>query len=179
METEAERVKRMNMEQDAEKHPIPGRRGPRVFHWEDVDGFRLHTNVTRDQVKDMWDMYSASQRWFDSFHNEWDVCTEFDADAIPDGIAEDTFSDFHGDPHETIYIEYCAKQGVEQDAEQGSTLPPVPLASQEGTDNLWREDLMAVHDGGEEFHYTFDPPPLKTVLNLRYGLSPSEIYNEP
>jgi hypothetical protein len=70
IETDDERIKQENMEQDAAKHPIPRHCGPRVFHWDAVDAFCLHTNVARSQVEDMWDMYSSSQQRFDSFHNE-------------------------------------------------------------------------------------------------------------
>jgi hypothetical protein len=125
----------------------------------------------------MWDMYSLSQRRFDSFHNEWDLCMEFDPDSNPDGLADDTFSDYYGDPDETIYIEHCAKQGADQPSTVPHSSNPSVLPAQH--DNIWCEDLMAVYDAGEEFHYAFDPPALKTVLYSRYGFSPSEIYDEP
>ena len=60
-ENEVDTQKRQNREREAEAHLPPGRQGPVVFQWHDVDGFRVRTRVFRAYVETMWDGYAKSQ----------------------------------------------------------------------------------------------------------------------
>jgi hypothetical protein len=37
----------------------------------------MRQHVFRSQVDDVWDSYNSNQRRYDSFNDEWDICTEF------------------------------------------------------------------------------------------------------
>ena len=80
-ETAQDRRKRANLEKASAGRQCPGHRGPAVYCWEpDDNGFRVRTLQTRKQVEDVWTIYSAQQKVFDSFANEWDCCTLFGDD---------------------------------------------------------------------------------------------------
>jgi hypothetical protein len=108
-ENAAQRQRRESREEAQRKHQCPGSssKAPLVFHWEvDVEtGIRMRTQVYRAAVDQIWAGYSNKQRVFDWFHNEWDVCSEFDPDAkCPDGDdVDDDMVDFDMgnviDPH--------------------------------------------------------------------------------
>lgn len=34
----------------------------------------------REAVEQYWENYSNKERYYDAYHNEWDICTEFDPD---------------------------------------------------------------------------------------------------
>ena len=57
-------------------------KAPVVFHWEEdqATGIRMRTRVSRNAVDQMWEQYSNKQCYFNAYHNEWDVCMEFDPD---------------------------------------------------------------------------------------------------
>ena len=54
--------------------------------WTDDDnhGFLLCTRVPRGEVNNFWDEFTDSQKRFNSFENEWDLCEEFDPKAQTD-----------------------------------------------------------------------------------------------
>ncbi|THG92638.1 hypothetical protein EW145_g8643, partial [Phellinidium pouzarii] len=75
------RAKREQREKDAEKKNFPGKKGARVFEWEESEtraGVLIRVPVSRASVEDIWDNYRASQKRYDGFRNEWDLCNEFD-----------------------------------------------------------------------------------------------------
>jgi len=99
-ESADQRQRREAREQAQKDHPLPGRssKAPLVFHWEEDEktGVRMRTQVYRNAVDQFWDSYSNRQRHFDSYYNEWDVCTEFDPEAkYPDGDSDDDADDFY------------------------------------------------------------------------------------
>jgi hypothetical protein len=100
-EDAAQKQRREAREAAQARHRCPGRssKAPHVFHWEeDIEtGIRMRTQVSRAAVDQFWACYSNKQRVFDWYHNEWDVCTEFDPDAkYPDGDdVDDDVDDFY------------------------------------------------------------------------------------
>jgi hypothetical protein len=45
-------------------------------------GFRFRRQVLRGDVAKLWEEYTPSQRQYNGFSDEWDICSEFDLDAI-------------------------------------------------------------------------------------------------
>jgi hypothetical protein len=73
---------RLARQRDSEHFPIPGRRGPRVFRWEEIDDFLMRVPVSRNEVDSIWEDYAHSQMRYNAFDREWDLCREFDSSAI-------------------------------------------------------------------------------------------------
>jgi hypothetical protein len=101
-ETPINKQRREGREQAQASHPVPGKGSgaPSVFHWEEdpETGVRMRTRVSRGAVGQFWSSYSNKQRVYDWFHNEWDVCSEFDPETkYPDGEDDDDddFDDFY------------------------------------------------------------------------------------
>jgi hypothetical protein len=92
-ESPADRASRLQRVQAQEHCLAPGRRGPVVFIWMDVDGFRIRTRANRGEVDQWWDTYGNSQKIYNAFRNEWDVCTEFDPDSTIDNEFDDDDDD--------------------------------------------------------------------------------------
>jgi hypothetical protein len=77
-ESAKDRVTRLNRASANKTHQQPGRKGPRVFYWEEIDGFRIRTLWTRPETEMNYDVYKNSQRIYDAFSNAWDCCSEFE-----------------------------------------------------------------------------------------------------
>ena len=76
---------------------VPGKKGATVFQWELVDDFRLRINIGHSTASEIWASYPGGQKRYDSFTDEWDICTEFDPTAPPeDDILEIDFDDDDG-----------------------------------------------------------------------------------
>jgi hypothetical protein len=73
-----DRATRLNRAKANKTHQQPGRKGPRVFYWEEIDGFRIRTLWTRNETEGNFDSYKNSQRIYDAFSNAWDCCSEFE-----------------------------------------------------------------------------------------------------
>lgn len=89
-ETPLQTQKRLSMERAHARQSVPGSKGPSVWHWEeDVEtGFRMRRRVDHKAVDEFWRLYATTQRRYNSFTNEWDVCTEFDVEAEVDDLDE-------------------------------------------------------------------------------------------
>jgi len=48
---------------------------------DDGHGFFLHMRVPQGEVNNFWEDFTDSQKKFNSFENEWDLCVEFDPKA--------------------------------------------------------------------------------------------------
>jgi hypothetical protein len=81
-ETNEERQARLAYQRDSKNFPTPGRRGPRVFRWEEIDDFLMRVPVSRNEVDSIWEDYAHSQMRYNAFDREWDLCREFDPSAI-------------------------------------------------------------------------------------------------
>jgi len=80
METAQDKEVRANRERAAAGR-YPGHRGPTVYYWEpDSNNFRVRMLQTHVQAQKLWEVYSNSQKVFDSFENEWDCCSLFGDD---------------------------------------------------------------------------------------------------
>ncbi|KAG5222644.1 hypothetical protein IMY05_C2442000300 [Salix suchowensis] len=88
-ESDAERLKRMDRVKAASKSLDPGKKGAWVFIWEKDSGYDIRRHVGRREVGDIWSSFSESQRRYNSFRNEWDLCVDFDPAAIPDEDMDD------------------------------------------------------------------------------------------
>ena len=68
-----------------------------VFQWELVGDFRLCINIGHSTASQNWASYPGSQKHYDSFTDEWDICTESDYTVPPeDDILEVDFNDNKG-----------------------------------------------------------------------------------
>ncbi|KAG6819574.1 hypothetical protein H0H93_010595 [Arthromyces matolae] len=103
-ETAQHKSSRLQREQYAEQGHPPGKKGSRVYVWEDVDGFRIRRAAGRGRYSSIWETYPRSQRKYDSFHDEWDVCTEFG-----DGNDVSDFEDSEDDAPPHMFQEYTMK----------------------------------------------------------------------
>ncbi|KAF8120873.1 hypothetical protein EV363DRAFT_1458528 [Boletus edulis] len=96
-ESAADRTKRKQRADHASQGGAPGRKGARVFYWEEEDdGFRVRTPMGRDRASNEWSRYTRGRKRYDEFADEWDICTDFDSnDAFSseesDNEAEDGF----------------------------------------------------------------------------------------
>jgi hypothetical protein len=79
-----QRSARLQREKNAAKGQVPGKssKAARVFVWEKVDGHYIRQAAGRTNYEDQWEAFAPSQRVYDSFRNEWDLCETF-------GSAED------------------------------------------------------------------------------------------
>ncbi|KDQ30234.1 hypothetical protein PLEOSDRAFT_1081782 [Pleurotus ostreatus PC15] len=92
-ETPAESARRMDRLRAASKHSDPGKKGPCVFLWEKENGYDIRKYVSRGQASVIWTSFADSQRRYNSFRNEWDLCSAFDPSAIPDDEMDDEYDD--------------------------------------------------------------------------------------
>ena len=79
-ESPRERSIRLDREQAQSKRQQPGKKGPSAWHWEDKGGYRVRTLLTRGEAGHVWSGYRNAQLKYDSFSNEYDICTEFGSD---------------------------------------------------------------------------------------------------
>jgi hypothetical protein len=127
-EAPQQKQSRLQREVHAAAQAVPGRKGARVYTWEDVDGFRVRRAVARARYESIWDDYRTKQRRYDAFRDEWDLCSEFDpSDAPIDSDDEFDFGDHdNGDPPSTL-------------------LPEEPLPNHNDEDHSSFADLRRVH----------------------------------
>ncbi|KAL0061150.1 hypothetical protein AAF712_012020 [Marasmius tenuissimus] len=88
------RQQRLKREQDYAKKPCPGKRGPRIWYWENADhDFRVRTLMSREEGSHIWARYGFNQKRYDSFQNCWDISSELDDDYddydLSDGEADE------------------------------------------------------------------------------------------
>ncbi|KAJ7668604.1 hypothetical protein DFH06DRAFT_982224 [Mycena polygramma] len=74
------RSSRLAREAHAAKGGPPGKKGARVFVWDEQEGFLIRKSVNRTNAADMWDEYTPNQRRYDGFSDEWDLCHELAPD---------------------------------------------------------------------------------------------------
>jgi hypothetical protein len=88
--TPQQKQSRLVKEKSAERHHPPGRKGARVFFWADDQclGFCVRQATGYDRYQALWSNYNRSQQKYDSFSDEWDICTDF-GDAGPDSNNDD------------------------------------------------------------------------------------------
>ena len=59
-------------------HPVLGNRCKlKIFQWDKVDGFRIRTLLTVKVAQMRWVTFRPSERIFDPYYSEWDLCHDF------------------------------------------------------------------------------------------------------
>lgn len=97
METPEERQRRENREANTQSGVAPGRKGAFVYVWKATAGGQfVREQVSRSMAETVFLRFSSSQRRYDGFRNEWDVCPWLDPHAIPDDDSDD------GEPYPTL-----------------------------------------------------------------------------
>ncbi|RDB18819.1 hypothetical protein Hypma_014528 [Hypsizygus marmoreus] len=110
-ETRVETQARMQKEKHAARHDVPGKGGARVYYWEDVAGFRVQRAGGRQNYKFLWRKYGYDGRRYDSFDNEWDLCSEFsDDESTPKKAPLDDDSDDDWDDDDIIWCKPSSTQ---------------------------------------------------------------------
>lgn len=78
-ESVAQRTAREQCVKHAGKYGAPGRKGARVFYWEEADdGSRVRTPMGFNTYLAEWSRYPSRQKRYDRFADEWDICSDFD-----------------------------------------------------------------------------------------------------
>ena len=90
---------RLQRMRHAEQKLCPGKRGSKVFEWEEsIPGYFLRVPVERSEVETKWDDYSEQAKVYDSLFDEWDLWWGFDEgngpttgeiDELRTGVASD------------------------------------------------------------------------------------------
>ncbi|KAF7335735.1 hypothetical protein MVEN_02229200 [Mycena venus] len=101
-EDSRQKQSRLERENHARKGQVPGgnSKAARVYIWELCDGHYIRRAAGRSNYEDIWDDSTPSQRKYDSFHNEWDVCEQFEPqedDCRPIAMIDDDDEDDYGD----------------------------------------------------------------------------------
>lgn len=73
-ESPEQKERRMQRVEHAKHARVPGKKGATVYCWDDVDGFLVRRAAGRKNYNDIWGDYGPSQRRYDSFRDEWDLC---------------------------------------------------------------------------------------------------------
>ncbi|KAL0565756.1 hypothetical protein V5O48_016261, partial [Marasmius crinis-equi] len=84
----------------------------KVFLWELHGGTRVRKAGIKNLYEDYWTAhYGPKQRRYDSFHDEWDMCTEFDPSDVPrdfDEFSDGELADNYPDDNPPITAGYTA-----------------------------------------------------------------------
>jgi hypothetical protein len=143
-------------QENSKKYNIPGKDGPVVFAWqEDLDypGFLYRKRVERKHVESVWMDFSDSQRLFNKFWNEWDLCVEFDPNGVSTRDIEDDF--FHGP--------YVDPSGPPPPSPPSSSAPASPHHSD------FVRDLEDTYGDDSHEHTAIPSTPLEISLRDHYG----------
>jgi hypothetical protein len=117
-ETVVEKQKRLSRAKDAakingNKHDGPSKKST-VFMWvqdpedteatmhKDPGGIWRRVRVNRAEVDDVWGDFKPTQRLYDPFHNEWDLCVLLDVD--PEDKLQSNDDDDDDDDEDNMYI---------------------------------------------------------------------------
>jgi hypothetical protein len=78
-----DRQARAQREAHAQKGLPPGKRGSRVYYWEKDSGHYIRYAAGRGNYEAYFEDYPPAQRRYDSFKDEWDLCSAFGDDDRP------------------------------------------------------------------------------------------------
>jgi hypothetical protein len=151
-ETARERQSREAKERNAQGQACPGRAGARVYIWEEVNGHRIRRAAGRPNYDHFWEMYRPTQRRYDGFRDEWDLCSEFDPSAQHPDSDEDSDRDSDEDEPLPAYS------------------PPPPPCEVHAVGDLM-SDLANIHDDNPPLEPNPDVPveDLGEVAYNRFG----------
>lgn len=156
-ESVTERIKRIDRERNASAYICPGK-GVAVFEWVDVDGCLTRTRLVRSQIRDVWEKYATTQKQYNSFLNEWDLCRALDPNAEAD------------DGDEVSILDDIVIPGSDENLAD----PSHSFTASQNLSDLVRAELEdtygAVVSDGSTYQPTFDA--LEDVLYYKYGFHP-------
>lgn len=146
-ETDNARLKRHDRERIAASYACPGRGGAFVFEWVNVDGKPARLYVPRWRVPDVWNSFAKTQKWYNGFRNEWDLCVDLDPTATIDDEEEE-------EEHYDWEIQDVPLEG------------PLELV---GLPEMSRTDLQDAYTEVQPRTTLLEHRPLPDILFLRYG----------
>ncbi|KAF7965219.1 hypothetical protein HWV62_45059 [Athelia sp. TMB] len=82
-ESPQEREARLAREKAQSSFPLPGKKGPKVWSWEQDGAFWVRTYMSRAEVDLRWGDIPNEHLKYNAFRNEWDYCEAFDPEAEP------------------------------------------------------------------------------------------------
>lgn len=94
-ETPGQCSSRQAREKFQASRPRPGKKGPLVFYWDDIDGFRIRTPLPRPHVERMWDTWKTTEKVYNGFENCWDCCSLFGDSAGEPDLDSDSDDDIY------------------------------------------------------------------------------------
>ncbi|KAJ7757422.1 hypothetical protein B0H14DRAFT_3598836 [Mycena olivaceomarginata] len=97
------RNRRLVKEAHAAKGGPPGKRGARVFIWEEEGGFFIRHAYNRFDAADRWDEFTPAQRIYDSFTDQWDLCTALAPNEEAEPEPDYSYDDHDDDDDFTFY----------------------------------------------------------------------------
>lgn len=80
-ESQDELASRLEREQHALQFICPSRDGEHIFEWQETSTGLKRQLISQDRVPIIWMSYSNSQKFYNSIHDEWDLCRDLDPDA--------------------------------------------------------------------------------------------------
>ncbi|KAJ7450350.1 hypothetical protein FB451DRAFT_1052286 [Mycena latifolia] len=129
----------------ASKGGAPGKKGARVFIWEEEDGFFIRHAYNRIDAGERWDEFTPNQRIYDSFSNQWDLCTALapNEEAEPDDIYDDDDDEafpFHPPTSPADVIpsipDVPGREAMEGETGEGAAQPAVTPSSSQQMDAM-------------------------------------------
>ncbi|KAF7978401.1 hypothetical protein HWV62_803 [Athelia sp. TMB] len=162
------RARRLNREKAQANHQLPGKSGPHVFVWEEIDGYLIRKKLDRKEVDSEWENFTDAQQKYNSITNEWDLAREF-------APAEEPESQFD----ESDFDQYNHPMDVSPDLGSSELAPmdDTPMAP-EPAHALPIPDPLPVDFAGL-LEKTYEPPapitflrglePLDLIIRNRYG----------
>ncbi|KZP05842.1 hypothetical protein FIBSPDRAFT_1003618, partial [Athelia psychrophila] len=175
---EMDQARRQNRERAQATHQLPGKGGPVVFIWENVDGYLIRKRVDRKEVEVEWEDYTDGQRRYNAYYHEWDLAEAFTPEE--DAAAEE-------EEDESLYYSYMGiddpsviklpgpAMDTSPDAPRPSSpaLPPVPpaLTPQSLPPPNYCDVLALVYDPLNPITSLKGLQPLEIVVYNRYGFT--------
>ncbi|KAK7017760.1 hypothetical protein R3P38DRAFT_2539783 [Favolaschia claudopus] len=165
-ETTVDRTARMQRETNAQRGQPPGKKGASVYVWEkeDTSGYYLRRPGGRKSYDDLFETYGSSQRRYDGFRDQWDLCSAF---------GDDDDGDHGGGPDDDYDDDDDYERGFRPPSPQAEPLPLVGVgpASERNLQQIYLHFGPSSDEEGQA-----DPPPyrviaedLNTSLHKRFG----------
>ena len=157
-ESDRDRQARLSREANAKRFEAPGKGSTtKVYRWTKVNDFYMRARVTKAQMEDEWAGTAVEHMRFNSFDNEWDLCSAFDPEAGSRDSFDDTDGPDYPEPFESGEIPYE---------------PPLPFPEQPPSMEAFRRDILSIFGPGNS-HTTGGAPQfigtLDQQLYRRFG----------
>jgi hypothetical protein len=144
-ESNEQRSRREARERKNLSFPTPTRKGAHVFHWEEQgDGVRIRKRIPFRDIYEFWGEYANTQKRYDGITDEWDVCTEFDPEAVGPDILDE-----HDEIANQLY-------------------QPIDDAVPDAT--VWQEVSPGYRAEANCIQYEEPPQTLDEIARCRYGI---------